>query len=161
MVARLQAEARKAGKTPLEYVCGRYGDGETQKAIAESLSGTSSTLRSWVKAQPGGPEAWAAARQDGGEAVVDHMEEIAQELVDTDASKERVLATRELLKVKELQARSRNPAVYGNQPQVAVQLNVGQLMLDAFQRTRVLPVAHVTPQLSAGEPDVELVPTEA
>jgi hypothetical protein len=46
----------------------------------------------------------------------------------------------------------------GDSPQVAVQLNVGQLMLDAFRQTRVLPHAHVQPALSSGEPDVEVLP---
>jgi hypothetical protein len=46
----------------------------------------------------------------------------------------------------------------GDSPQLAVQLNVGALMLDAFRRMPPPARAYTQPALPSGEPDVEVLP---
>jgi hypothetical protein len=94
------------------------------------------------------------ARKIGAHALVDEALEISDRPAGTAAE-----ATSNRLAVD---TRMRVAGIFNREelgdsaPKVQIGVNIGQLMLDAFRQTRVLPHAHMQPVLPS--PDVEVLP---
>jgi len=83
---------------------------------------------------------------------------IARDLKGTEITKEEVSLSKLEIEELNLIARAHNRPVYGNDAaQVNVQLNMGQLHLDALRQVRIVPGVTCVSLLEDGEPDVELI----
>lgn len=159
MKEQLAAAAKAAGSEPLAYVLGRIEAGEMVYEIAEDLGGSTNMLRQWCYSQPEGRRKWQEAMAERSHALVEEGVKITRGLKGTEVTKEEVALSKLEIEQLNLIARAHNRPVYGNDAaQVNVQVNMPQMHLDALRQVRVLPEVRVTPQLTAGEADVELVP---
>lgn len=159
---QLVATAKTAGVEPLEYVLRRIEDGELATELAEELGASYGVLKRWVNAQPDGRARWQDAMKERTDVLAEQTVIEARKLQGTEVTKEEIAASKLLIEQLTFLAKSHNRQVYGNDAaQVNVNVSVGGLHLDALRQTRALALAHVTPQLESGEPDVEVVKGES
>lgn len=157
MRAEIEAKAKAAKLEPLDYVLGRLEGGEMVYEIADDFGASSNMLRQWCYQQPEGRAKWQAAMTERSHELVEQGVKIARDLKGTEVTKEEIQLAKLETDQLNLIAKAHNRPVYGETgPQVNVQVNMGQLHLDALRQTRVMP-AKTTPQLEAGAADYEVV----
>lgn len=156
-IARLAKEAGQAD--PLEYILGRLEGGEMVYQVAADVGGSETMLRRWCYSQPEGRRKWQEAMTERSHSLVEQSVQIVRELKGTEVTKEEIALAKLETDQLNLIAKAHNRPVYGNDaPQVNVQVNMGQLHLDALRQVRVVPEIRSTPLLPAGEEvDAEIV----
>lgn len=166
MVTELERRANRRQITPLEYVAEWVEAGKTLTALAADItkalkleeedSVTRPMLSRYVNTELDGLEAMRDARSEGSHG----MAESSIDIIDQPAAdKVQAAQQKASAEIRLKLAGFWNRAEYGEQkgPQVNVNLDMGQLHLDAM-RQRVMPAVPDQPALESGEPDVEIVP---
>lgn len=153
----IAAKAKAAGVEPLDYILGRIEAGEMVYEVAEDLDASSNMLRQWCYSQSDGRRRWQEAMAERSHALVEEGVKITRELKGTEVTKEEIALAKVEIDQLNLMAKAHNRPVYGETgPQVNVQVNMGQLHLDALRQLKLTP-AKTTPQLEAGAADYEVV----
>lgn len=163
MVAELERRAAAASTedeplTAIDYVCQRTAGGDTLREIARDIGQVighpdfqSGTLSSWINSSPDWRAKIALARSVSADILAEDAGEI---LDDADEDRDAIAKAKARADYRMWLASKRNRAVYGaDTAQVAVQVNLPDLHIDAMRRRQV--EAKVTPLLPSG-PDVEL-----
>lgn len=161
IISWLAAKAKALGEevTPESIVLDRLAEGETLKSIAEDIGAelgivfVPAVLQRWLCATPAGKAAYLEARKAASHVWADEAKQIAD---DVDEDRDAIAKARLQIDQRNLLASKYNRETFGNDAaQVNVQINMGQLHLDALRRRAVaVPVQQPLPP--AG-PDYETV----
>jgi len=156
MLSELARLAGEAGLSPEDYVCELVTEGETLRSIAADLSRSANrdispgTLGAWLNADPARRAKLVAARKDSAPALVEKAIEI---LDNVDNDRDAIAAAKAQSEVRTWLASKYDRQTFGNDTaQVNVQLNLGQLHLDALRQR-----ATAAPILPPAGPDYETV----
>jgi hypothetical protein len=156
---QLVAKAHVLGVQPLDYIIDRIESGEYIWQIAQDFGASDSMLRRWCYAQPQGRRRYSEATAERAHSVVEGGMKRIEELKNVEVTKGEAMLLKLELDQRRFIAGTQNRPVYGQQPEVQVNVNLDSLMLEAFKQTRTLSRGHITPQLGDGQPDVEVVPS--
>ena len=162
MVAELErraADMENGDETPLDYACEWIGSGKTILQLAKDLSYAINKsddyirrfmLSGYLNGLEDGPERLEDARRQGAGGLADQSLEVVDEEV---SSKEDVSRNRNRADHRLRLAGFWDRATYGESKQagVNVQLNFGDLHLDALRQRAMPEAAAAPPELGPGE----------
>lgn len=161
MLAELERQAKKAECAPVEWVCYRVSEGDTLRTIAADLAAwakrdiSPGVLGAWLNADPARRALLVQSRKDSAPALAEKAVEILDE---ADNDRDAINLAKAQADIRTWLASKYDRQTFGNDAaQVNVQLNLGQLHLDAL-RQRAVPVVKPTPALPPAGPDYETLP---
>ena len=164
MVAELERLGALEEMSAIEYVSERTAQGDTLAAICRDLSDSTGqtigagTLSSWINSDNGRKASMAVARAASAHVLAEASVELADQLADegTELTREDIALMKERTDGRRWLASKRDRATYGGDvAQVSVQVNTGQLLLDALRQRQV--TSTVQPILPMTGSDVETV----
>lgn len=153
MLAKLADDAKVAGVTSPEFVYDYIAGGKTMAELAEHLGCSRSYASRHLNADPEIRKALDAARRESAEAMADNMMNLTDEIaarIDAgeDIPPERIAVLKEQNSVKKWLASMNNPDRFAAKDK-AIQINIGDLHLDALRKARSqakVDVIDVTPR---------------
>ncbi len=135
----------------LEMICERIANGETMVKIAADFGENRDLLGNWLYSTPEGREMATRARARSANALAEQALTIADKGTTENAPKTRLqVETRRWL------ASKYDAAVYGDTRGPTVQINIGQLHIDALRQHRTIDVAAAPVLESDLDPDTLL-----
>jgi hypothetical protein len=164
MVAELERLGALEESSAIDYVCRRTAEGDTLASICRDVSAHikqtvgAGTLSSWINSDHGRKAKMAVARLDSAHVLAEDSVDLADQLAEegTELTREEIALLRERTEGRRWLASKRDRATYGGDvAQVNVQVNTGQLHLDALRQRQIESKAQ--PMLPPAEADVEVV----
>ena len=133
---RVEALAAAEGMTPLELICSRLADGQSLSSLAAEIGLSRPRLSTYAHSLPGAKERLREARSEGAHAMIDRARDILDNLVTPD--RDQIALAKAKIDLITWQAERLNQTEFGGaKQQVNVQVNLGNLSLDAM-RNRVV-----------------------
>lgn len=164
MVAELERLARleDAEMTAIVYVCDRTAEGDTLAEICRDVGRNiqqtvgAGTLSSWINSDHGRKGLMALAREASAHVLAEESVSLGDELSGTEVTREEIALVKERTEARRWLASKRDRQTYGaDVAQVNLQVNTGQLHLDALRQRQV--TAKTAPVLPPAEADYETV----